>query len=47
MRNKIKSGKKHELDELTAGVTGPTARGKGECEYNSKHFHSICVEHCH
>lgn len=32
MRNKIKSGKKREMDELTAGVTGPMARGKGAYE---------------
>ena len=31
VRNKIKSGKKLELVELTAGGTGRMAKGKGEC----------------
>jgi hypothetical protein len=47
VRNKIKSGKKREMDELTAGVTGPMARGKGAYENNSEHFDSVCCERCH
>jgi hypothetical protein len=47
VRNKIKSGKKREMDELTAGATGPMARGKGAYGNNAEHFDSVCCEHCH
>ncbi len=45
MRSRIKSGKKRELDELTAGGTGQMARGQGACAQSLPELKNINFPH--